>query len=131
MTFAELTLICLVALAGPLLALPRGIRLPVVIGEIIVGLALGRSGLGLLDPGDPTLSFLAEIGFALVMLVAGTHVPLRRLVRGGTTGLLRAVLVGALAAGAGGLLGWAFGTGHGALYAVVLASSSAAVIVSP
>ena len=38
MNFAQLALICLVAVLGPLLSLPRAVRLPVVIGELVVGL---------------------------------------------------------------------------------------------
>jgi len=44
-------------------------------------------------------------------------------------GLLRAVGVGVAAVAVGLLLAWLFGTGHGPLYAVLLASSSAALIL--
>ncbi|WP_051208112.1 cation:proton antiporter [Propionicicella superfundia] len=131
MTFALLALICLVALSGPLFNLSPALRLPVVIGELFVGVALGETGLRIVDGSDPTLTFLAEIGFALVMFVAGTHVPLRRpAMRAGLPrGILRAVLVGVLAIPAGFGLAALFGTGHGSLYAVVLASSSASLVM--
>ncbi|HCQ17735.1 MAG TPA: sodium:proton antiporter, partial [Dermacoccus sp.] len=77
MNFAQLALICLVAVLGPLLSLPRAVRLPVVIGELVVGLALGQTGARVLDPHDGTFAFLADVGFALVMFVASTHVPVR------------------------------------------------------
>ncbi|MDO5681221.1 MAG: cation:proton antiporter [Propionibacteriaceae bacterium] len=131
MTFATLTLICLVTLAGPVLALPRRIGLPVIIGELAVGLVLGTSLLGWLDASEHTFTFLAEVGFALVMFAAGTHVPVRNtaLRSGLARGALRAVAVGALAVGAGCLIACVFDTGHAALYAVVLASSSAAIVM--
>ncbi|WP_281268071.1 hypothetical protein [Arthrobacter psychrolactophilus] len=41
MTFPILALICLLALMGPLLALPIKWRIPVVIGELLAGLLIG------------------------------------------------------------------------------------------
>lgn len=131
MNFAQLALICAVALLGPLLNVQRRLRLPVVIGELVVGVALGASGLQVLRAGEPTFAFLAEIGFALVMFVAGSHVPLRSpaLRAGLRVGAARAVLVGALSVAAGAGIAAVFGTGHGALYAVLLASSSAGLVM--
>lgn len=137
MTFATLALICAVALLGPVLALTRHLRMPVVIGELVVGVALGTTGLRLLDPHNGTFAFLAEVGFALVMFIAGTHVPLSdaddgggsSLRRGLARGSLRAVGIGLLATPLGLGLASLFGTGHGALYAVLLASSSAALVM--
>ena len=64
-------------MAGPLLAsLPR-FRMPVVIGELVAGMVVGRTGFGIVDHTDPTFTLLANIGFALVMFVVGTHVPVR------------------------------------------------------
>ena len=51
-TFAQLALICAVGLFGPLLSLPRRFRLPVVIGELLVGIVVGRTGFRLLDAHD-------------------------------------------------------------------------------
>lgn len=132
MSFALLALVCGVALLGPLLALPDRVRLPVVVGELAVGVALGATGARVLDATDPTFAFLGGgVGFALVMMLAGSHVPLRSegLRSGLRVGALRAALVGALAVPAGLGLAALFGTGNGALYAVLLASSSAALIL--
>ena len=131
MSFATLALICLVALVGPLFAVPRHGGLPVVIGELLVGLVLGQTGLQALDATNETFSFMAQIGFALVMFIAGTNVPLRNpAMRAGLRwGVARALLAGALAVPVGLGLAALFGTGHGALYAVLLASSSAGLVM--
>jgi Kef-type K+ transport system membrane component KefB len=130
-SFVALTVICLVGLVGPLLALPRQWHLPVVLGELAAGIVLGRTGFGYLDSGNQTFAFLADIGFALVMFVAGTHVPARdpRVRPALLVGLGRAAGVGVVSAVAGFGVAAAFDTGHGALYAVLLASSSAALIL--
>jgi len=127
--FAELSLICLVGLAGPLLALPKRWQVPVVVGQLLAGLLIGRTGLEWVDPGDRTFSFLADIGFALVMFVVGTHVPVAdpRLRTALRTGLLRVLGTCLLAVGAGLLLARVTGIGHPALYAVLMAGSSAAI----
>ncbi len=131
MSFALLALICGVALLGPIVSLNRLAHIPVVIGELLVGVVLGQSGFGVIESSDVTLSFLAQIGFALVMFVAGTHVPLRqRAMLGGLrVGVLRALGVGVLAAPLGLLIAHLFGTGHAALYAVLIASSSAGIVL--
>jgi Kef-type K+ transport system membrane component KefB len=131
MNFATLAVIVLAGLAGPLLAYPVGWHVPVVVGELLMGVLLGRTGLEYLNDSDPTFSFLAAIGFGLVMFVAGTHVPVRdqRLQRSLGRGAVRAVLVGAASAVLGAALAAAFGTGHAAMYAVLMASSSAALIL--
>ncbi|MDQ6686525.1 MAG: cation:proton antiporter [Actinomycetota bacterium] len=131
MSFAVLSVVCLVAAAGPLLALPSRWHLPVVLGELAAGVLLGRSGIRFLHAADPTFTFLADIGFALVMFVAGTQVPVRSpaLRPALRTGLLRAVAVGFVAAVLGVLLARVFGLHHASLYAVLMASSSAALVL--
>lgn len=131
MTFALLALICAVAMLGPLVSLNRMVHIPVVIGELAVGIVLGRTGFGLIDSTDPTLSFLADVGFALVMFVAGTHVPVRQkaMASGLRNGLLRAAGVGVLAVPLGLLVASVFGNDHGPLYAVLIASSSASIVM--
>src|SRR5215471_604528 len=131
MDFATLALIALVGILGPLLAWPRRLRLPVVLGELGAGIVLGQTGLRVLDPSDSTFTFLANIGFALVMFVAGSHVPIRdqRLRAGLVTGAARAAAVGVVATALAVVISHAFGTGHTALYAVLMASSSAALIL--
>lgn len=124
-----LALVVAAGLVGPLLAAKQSWRLPVVLCELAAGLLLGRTGLGVVDPDNRTLAFLADIGFALVMFVAGSHVPLRnvRLRSFVNKALLRVLLVAAAAAALGIGIAVAFHTSHAALYAVLMASSSAAL----
>jgi Kef-type K+ transport system membrane component KefB len=127
--FNTLALLTAVGLAGPLLAsLPRW-RIPVVVGELLAGLVIGKTGFGIIDDANPMFQLLANIGFALVMFVVGSHVPVRdpQMRSAVPRALLRAVLVGVIAAVLGVGLAAAFGTGHAPLYAVVMASSSAAL----
>ncbi len=131
MSFPVLVLVGVVALLGPLLAWPTRWRIPVVVGELVGGILVGRSGLGLVDPGDGALTFLAQLGFGLTMFVAGSNVPIRdaRLRPALVVGLLRVVGVGVAAAILGVVLASVFHTGHAALYAVLMASSSAALVL--
>ncbi len=131
MDFATLALISLVGVLGPLLALPRRWNLPVVLGELVAGIALGRTGFDVLHAGNGTFRFLADIGFALIMFVAGSHVPVRdpNLSAGLRLGVLRAVAVGAVSVVLAIGIAHGFGTGHAALYAVLIASSSAALVL--
>ena len=127
--FDTLALLVVVGMAGPLLAAVPGLR------------DSGRSSANSSPEcrsanrfrhrrhTDPTFTLLANIGFALVMFVVGTHVPVRDTI----------AALGASQGGAArrarrrrrrGARAWrwprAFGTGHAALYAVLMASSSAA-----
>ena len=125
--FHTLALLTVIGVTGPLLAsLPR-FQVPVVIGELVAGLVVGRTGFGIVDSGDATFTLLANIGFALVMFVVGTHVPVRdKTLRSAVPkALVRAAAVGAVAAVLGVVLAQVFGTGHAAVYAVLMASSSA------
>ena len=127
--FETLALLTAVGLAGPLLASLSRLRIPVIIGELGAGLLIGKTGLGIVDDTNPTFQLFANIGFALVMFVVGTHVPVRdpQLRSAAPRAVARALLVGAVAAALGVGLAAAFGTGHAALYAVLMASSSAAL----
>ncbi len=131
MSFGTLALIVALGLLGPLLAVPVRLRLPVVIGELAAGIIIGRTAFDIVDAGDTTLEFLATVGFALVMFVAGTHVPIRdpHLMAGIKIGAARAVAVGLVATGLAWAIATAFDSDHIGLYAVLMASSSAAIIL--
>ncbi|NYE95829.1 Kef-type K+ transport system membrane component KefB [Psychromicrobium silvestre] len=131
MSFAVLALVMALGLFGPLLATPRRWQIPVVIGELLAGLLIGRTGFNVVDSADPTFSLLGNIGFALIMFVAGTHVPLRntQLRSALAKGAGRAVAVAALSVAFAVVIALSFSILHAPLYAVLIASSSAALVL--
>lgn len=132
MSFGVLALIVLAGLAGPLLGVGRRVFVPVVIGEILAGVVVGRTGFDAVDPADPTVQFLSDVGFAMLMFAIGAHIPVR------DPRLPAALRSGAVAAGAvlvlsplGGVAAaWFAGTHDAAVYAVVLGSGSAAAVLT-
>lgn len=130
MSFDALVVIVLAGLGGPALAL-TGRFVPVAIGEIVAGVIVGRTGLEAVNPANTTVSFLASVGFAMLMLAVGMHLPLRdrRLASSLRGGAVLAAIVGLLAVPAGFAAAAVAGTSHAAIYAVVLASGSAAVLL--
>jgi len=126
-----LLVVVLAGLAGPLLGSSNRWFVPVVAGEILAGILFGPEAIGAIHPADPTISFLGEVGFAMLMLTVGMHLPLRdqRLARSLRGGGLLAGIVCVLAIPGGLLAATLAGSGHAAVYAVVLASGSAAVLL--
>lgn len=73
-SFQPLLLVSALAFVVPLLALRlKRFRVPVVVGEILLGMLIGRSGFGLVSY-SATLQFLAEFGFAFLMFLSGLEV---------------------------------------------------------
>jgi Kef-type K+ transport system membrane component KefB len=60
---------------------------PAVLGELVAGVLLGGSVLGLFDPSDPVLHALAELGVLMLLFQIGLHTDLRSLVRVGATAI--------------------------------------------
>lgn len=129
MSFGVLAVVVIAGLIGPLLSSAHRLGPPIVVGEIAAGVAIGASGLRWIDPADAGLRALASIGFALLMFVVGTHLPVRdRALRGALAhGAAILITVGATASGAAVLLTRIVGLHRPAIIAVVLATSSAAV----
>lgn len=127
--FAQLTILVLAGLAGPLLAYGRRGLIPVVIGELVAGFVLGHTGFGVIDSAIAPLPVLSAIGFAMLMFSAGTHVDVGSpaIRQGFARGLLALAVVAVIAAPIGLLLDHALGVGHPALIAVIVAGSSAAI----
>ncbi|MBE0690240.1 MAG: cation:proton antiporter [Anaerolineae bacterium] len=72
--FLPLLLITGLAVAVPIaLNRFRWIQLPIVVGEILAGIIIGRSGFDIVPP-SLTLDFLAEFGFAFLMFLSGLEV---------------------------------------------------------
>ncbi len=131
MSFGILALIVCVGLLGPLLSAARPQLLPVVVGEIVAGVIIGRTGFDWLDTSNETVVFLADVGFAMLMFSAGMHVPVRdrALVGSIRRGSIAAGVVAALAIPGGLLLSRFQGAGHPAVFALLLATGSAAVLL--
>ncbi len=74
-SFAPLLIVIFLAFAIPLL-LTRAKRLmiPVVVGEIVAGILVGRSGLRWVQHHDPVLDLLSEVGFVFLMFLAGLEI---------------------------------------------------------
>jgi Kef-type K+ transport system membrane component KefB len=128
--FDSLLIIIVAGLVGPLMAAGKRPLIPAVVGELIAGICIGRSGLGLIDPTTPANALLYGLGFAMLMLVAGSHVDLS------APGLRAGVRAGAIAVGVVAILSLPVGLAIGALlepgapsflFPVLLAGSSAAV----
>jgi Kef-type K+ transport system membrane component KefB len=130
-SFGQLTVIILAGLGGPLLAASGRIVIPVVVGELLAGIALGRTGAGLIHANNPTISFLGDMGFAVLMMVAGMHVPLRNraLTRSLGRGAVAVLVSGAVGLGGGLAIAHGLGIGHPAVWAILLATGSAAIVL--
>ena len=77
--FVPLLLITLIAAIVPvILSRFERARLPIVVGEILAGIAIGKSGLNLFHATEPT-EFLAEFGFVFLMFLSGLEVDFRAL----------------------------------------------------
>lgn len=53
---------------------------PAVVGELVAGILLGASLLGVIDHGDPVLHSFAELGVLILLFEIGLHTDLRSLV---------------------------------------------------
>lgn len=73
LNLTPLLIVAGLAFAVPLL-LARLPAIPVVVGEILAGILVGRSGLRLVEHDDLTLLILAEIGFAFLMFLSGLEI---------------------------------------------------------
>lgn len=131
MTFGVLALVVAAGLGGPLLAAGRSAFVPVVVGELAAGVVIGETGFRWLDPSTSGLPFFADVGFAMLMFGAGMHVPVRQpgISRGVRRGALAAIVVTALAIPAGVAVAELTTNGHAAVYALLLASGSAAILL--
>ncbi len=76
---------------------------PSVLGELIAGVVLGGSVLGLFDPADPVLHALAELGVLILLFQIGLHTDLRALAKVGSTAMVTG-LVGVVLPFGGGIL---------------------------
>jgi len=62
-------------------ALAQRVGQPAVLGELLAGVLLGVSALGLIERGDVALSTFAELGVLILLFEIGLHTELRALAR--------------------------------------------------
>lgn len=65
---------------------------PAILGELVGGIILGASVLGILDPGDIAIKTLAELGLLILLFEIGLETDLRALTRVGGTASIVAVI---------------------------------------
>ena len=76
-----MVLAALLVTAKLLGALAQRIGQPSVLGELLAGVLLGGSVLGLLDPGDPVIHALSELGVIVLLFEIGLHTDLRSMAK--------------------------------------------------
>jgi Kef-type K+ transport system membrane component KefB len=85
---------------------------PAVLGELLAGVLLGKSLLGIVDPSNEVLALLGEIGVIVLLFETGLHTELRSLLSVGNVAVVVA-LAGVVLPFALGLgSAYAFGLGH-------------------
>lgn len=129
--YSTLLVLVLAGLAGPLLSNWRRPLVPVVVGELLGGIVLGRTGIGWIDPSAAAMPAFYGLGFGLLMVTAGQHVDIaspsfrKSLATAG-----RILLIVAIAAvPIGGGIAAIVGSVPPALVAILLMGSSAAVVM--
>jgi Kef-type K+ transport system membrane component KefB len=132
MSYGTLALVVAVGLLGPLVALlPTRVAPPVVIGEIVAGVILGRTGTRTIVATEPTLAFLADIGFALLMFMVALSLPLRdaRLRGAARRGVWATAITLGLAIALAPAVAAVSALHRPGILAVLMASSSAAIVL--
>lgn len=127
--YSSVALLVAAGLLGPLLAAGRRPLVPVLVGELVAGAVLGRTGLHWIEPSAQPYPIFSALGFAMLMLSAGTEVDIRSpALRGGAVRGALALLVALAASVPVGLaIAVGLGVGRPQLLVVLLAGSSAAV----
>jgi Kef-type K+ transport system membrane component KefB len=85
-------LVALLVAAKALGLLAQRLGQPSVVGELIAGIILGNSVLGILDPADPVIHALAELGVIVLLFEIGLHTDIRSLLGVGGTAVGVAVV---------------------------------------
>lgn len=80
-SFAPLLVVVMLACLVPLLlSSVRGrLAIPIVVGEIVAGMIVGRSGFGWVLSDNGALNLLKELGFVLLMFLSGMEIDFRSL----------------------------------------------------
>ena len=95
------TLVAIILATKLLGALAQRLGQPSVLGELLAGVVLGGSVLGVIDPQGPVIFALAELGVLILLFEIGLHTELASLVRVGVAAMSVGV-VGVILPFAGG-----------------------------
>lgn len=75
MSFLPLLIVLFLAFLVPItLNRFKRFRLPIVVGEILAGILIGRSGFGWVEHHDLVLDLLSELGFVFLMFLSGMEI---------------------------------------------------------
>src|SRR6516165_4952114 len=85
-----LVVMLIVAKVGGLLL--QRIGQPAVLGELMGGIVIGRSVLGLVNPENETIHLLSELGVVILLFAIGLETDLGQLLRVGATSLAVALV---------------------------------------
>jgi len=130
-SFLGLLVVVLAGFAAPLDSRPPAPARPAGrVLEIVIGISIGPSGLGWVEPDAP-IEILALIGLAFLLFLAGLEVDLKKL-RGRTLGLASASFLASFAIAVA--VGFALGAGglvkSPLLVATILVSTSLGVVIA-
>jgi Kef-type K+ transport system membrane component KefB len=120
-------LVVMLATAKALGALAQRIGQPAVLGELVAGVLLGRSVLGLVDPQMDVLHLFAELGVIILLFEIGLETNLRQLLQVGGAAAVVALVGVALPFAFGYVVCWMLG--FEALVAVVAGATLTATSV--
>ncbi len=85
-------LVVILGAAKILGALAQRIGQPAVLGELLAGVILGTSVVGLVDPKNEVLHLLAELGVVILLFEIGLETDLRKLLQVGTASAVVAIV---------------------------------------
>jgi len=120
----SLIIISLAVFIIPILS--RYLKIPSVVGEIVFGIAIGKSGLGIILSGE-WLSFLAHFGFFLFMFLAGFEIDFEYLEKQGRRQVVFALFIFFCTV----LLAYLFSTlmGFGFYMTLILSTTSLGLVI--
>jgi Kef-type K+ transport system membrane component KefB len=108
-------------------ALAQWIGQPAVLGELVAGVVLGMSVMGLVNPKNEVLHLLAELGVVILLFEIGLETDLRKLLQVGGAATAVAIVGVALPFALGYTVCWMLGLGN--LVAIVAGATLTATSV--
>jgi Kef-type K+ transport system membrane component KefB len=94
-SFSSIAVVAAVAVVAPLAVTLAGLRLPAIVAEILLGIAVGPQGLGWATIDEP-VQVMSMFGLAFLLLLAGLEIDFARL-RGGLLRTTAAAYAGSCA----------------------------------